>query len=321
MGVMTAIGLHFLTVLFATVGGIVLLLRGGGARTLWTFLPKAAVAAAAIAGVGLLISCVDERRILQASGEDKARRLSSAHGEKIGAKFPDEWRDGRKNWTNFEISFVAPNTVRLTVTVKYSEHRMPGDVQRHLEKWNGDVGSAVLGFLRAKRRWRADWDHATGNLIWSVDIGMSGLSKSQFLRDTEEAARLYIGPMSTGGSDSWWLLGDAIDAAVIAETSTGSHRKFALAWLETALGQAAMYCERAGFQDRQTSLSEMMAEAHLLVVTPEEPDAAATRRLLDRVRAAEKWKQVTHSESDFAFLLNGSLGYLALARQYVEGSK
>ena len=125
MGIMVAIGLHLLVIGCATVTGMVLLLRsGGGGQPLWTFVKQGAVVAGAIAGLALIISFVYDRQTTDGmSGEDKARRLSQAHGEKIGARFAGEWSDGRKNWTNFEIEFVAPNAVRLTSAVKYGEQR------------------------------------------------------------------------------------------------------------------------------------------------------------------------------------------------------
>jgi hypothetical protein len=319
MGIMVAIAIHWLVIGCMTVTGIIFLLRSGGAQPMWAFLKQGGVAAAVITGLGLLVSFVSNRQTEGMSGEEKARLLSRAHGEKIGAKFSGDWRGGRKNWTNFEISFVPPNSVRLTSTVKYGDHRKPGDVRRHLEKWNGDVGASFLEFIGAKRPWRATWDAATESLIWSVDIDMRGLTKSRFLNDTDEAARLYIGPLSGwAGSDTWWLFGEAIDAAVEVEKATGSRSKFALTWLDMALGQAAMYCERAGFQGRLKALEELKAEAHRLGTSLSEAEPAATRSLLEQVRAAESWKQIAHAESDFAFLLNGSLRYVGLARAYVE---
>ncbi len=322
MGIMVAIGLHLLVVGIASLTGLVLLVRSGESQSLWAFLKQGAVVIGVIVGLAILISFTYDRQTASMSGEDKARRLSQAHGEKIGAKYPGEWNDGRKNWTNFEISFVAPNSVRLTSRVNYAEHRKPGDVERHLEKWNGDVGGAFLEFIDAKRPWRATWDAGDdgGRLVWQVDIDMQGLSKSQFLNDTAEAARLYIGPMSGfAGTDTWWLFGDAIDAAVEAEKASGSRHKFALTWLETALGQAAMYYERAGVQQsRSQQLKEMEAEAHRIQAGAGAPDPAAIRRLLQSVRAAEGWKPIAHSESDYDFLLNGSLRYVGLARAYVQ---
>jgi hypothetical protein len=306
----------------ASLTGLVLLIRSGGPQPLWAFLKQGAVVAGIVAGLVLLISFAHNRQTEGMSGEDKARRLSQAHGDKIGAKFPGEWRNGHKDWTNFEITFVPPNQVRLTSTVKYGERRKPGDIQRHLEKWNGDVGAVFLEFIGAKRPWRATWDAANdgGRLVWQVDIDMRGLSTSQFLNDTAEAARLYIGPMSGwAGSDTWWLFGEAIDAAVEAETdSGGSRHKFALTWLEVSLGQAAMYYERSGVQqERLRQLKEMQMETHKLLAAGT-LDAAATRRLFATVRAAEGWRQIAHAESDYAFLLNGSLRYVGLARTYAE---
>jgi hypothetical protein len=246
------------------------------------------------------------------SGEDKARRLSQAHGEKIGARFPGEWRDGHKNWTNFHIAFVAPNSIRLTSTVNYAEHRRPSNVERHLEKWNGDVGKAFLEFIGAKRPWRASWDG--DHLLWSVEIDMQGLSRNQFLNDTAEAARLYVGPMSGwAGTDTWWLFGDAMESAI--EAGGDSRQRFAMAWLETALGYAAMYYERAEVhEERLASLTRLRTEARRA------SDTTAVRKLLDEVRAAEKGKQVAHGESGYAFLLNGSMRYVGLARSYAERS-
>lgn len=312
MGMMVAIVLHLLVTGCAGVTGLVMLLRSGNATgsSLWTFAKQGAVVAAVIAALLLLVSFVYDRQTNGMSGEDKARRLSQAHGEKIGAKFPGEWRDGHKNWTNFEITFVAPNSVQLTSTVNYGEHRRPTDIERHLEKWNGDVGAAFLEFIGAKRPWRASWDGE--HLVWSVEIDMKGLSKNQFLNDTAEAARLYSGPMSGwAGTDTWWLFGDAMEEAI--EAGGSSRQRFAMAWLAAALGQAAMYYERAGVHgERLGELKRLQAE------TRRANDTAAMRKVLDEVRAAERWKQVAHGESDYAFLLNGSLRYVGLARSYAD---
>lgn len=313
MGMMVAIVLHLLATGCASVAGLVMLLRNANTgSSLWTFVKQGVVVAAVIAGLLLLVSFVYDRQTNGMSGEDKARRLSQAHGEKIGAKFPGEWRGGHKNWTNFEITFVAPNSIRLTSAVNYAEHRRPSDVERHLEKWNGDVGKAFLEFIGAKRPWRASWDGE--HLVWSVEIDMQGLSRNQFLNDTAEAARLYVGPMSGwAGTDTWWLFGDAMESAI--ESGGDSRQRFAVAWLETALGHAAMYYERAGVhEERLGKLRQLQSLARGAA------DAGGVRRLLDEVRAIKKWKEIAHRESDYAFLLNGSLRYVGLARSYAERS-
>jgi hypothetical protein len=316
MGVMVAIGLHLIVIAFASLTGLVLLIRTGGSKPLWAFVKQGGIAAAVVVGLVLLISFAYDRQTGSMSGDEKAQRLSRAHGDKIGAKFPGEWKDGHKNWNNFEITFIPPNSVRLTSKVKYGEHRKPRDIQRHLDKWNGDVGAAFLEFIGAKRPWRATWDPTEegGQLVWQADLDMQGLSKNQFLNDTAEAARLYIGPMSGwAGTDTWWLFGEAIDDAIEAEKASGSKAKFALAWLQTSLGHAAMYYERAKVRpDRLQQLKEIQTEAR------SNPDAAATKRLLARVREVEGWKHIAHAESDYAFLLNGSQKYLGLARAYAE---
>ncbi len=313
MGMMVAIVLHLLATGCASVTGLVMLLRGGNAgSSLWMFVKQGAVVAALIAGFLLLAFFYYDRQTTGMSGEEKARRLSQAHGEKIGAKFPGEWREGRKNWTNFEIEFVAPNSIRLTSKVKYADQRRPSDVERHLAKWNGEVGAAFLEFIGARRPWRASWDGE--HLVWSVEIGMKGLSRNQFLNDTAEAARLYVGPMSGwAGTDTWWLFGDAMEHAI--EAGGDSRQRFALAWLEAALGHAAMYYERAGVhEERLGKLRQLQAEARRA------SDKTAMQRLLGDVRTAEQWRQVAHGDSDYAFLLNGSLRYVGLARSYAERS-
>jgi hypothetical protein len=308
-GFMVAVMLHLMVIGAATLYGIVVLFKTGGIQPFWSFLKYAGIAVAVVAALLYAVSFAFDRQTEGLSGEDKARRLSQAHGQKIGAKFPGEWRDGRKNWTNLEIQYVAPNSVRLTTTVKYGEHRRPSDPERHLAEWNGDVGASFLEFIGAKRKWQASWpeDGDTTSLIWSVDIDMKGLSKNQFLNDTAEAARLYIGPMSGwAGNDTWWLFGDAIEEAI---QSGSTRHEFALTWLGKALGHAAMYYERAKTHpERLEQIKSVQSKVHTLPAI----------QLFKQVRVIEDWKHLKHADTDYAFLLNGSQRYIGLARQYAE---
>jgi len=332
MGAMVAIMLHLFVLLCAAIAGVVILVRSGQTLHLVGFFKQAAIVIAVLWALVYCITFAFDRETEKLTGEDKARRLSRAHGEKIGAKFAADWRDGRKNWTNFEIVFVAPNSIRLVVPTQYGENAKPRDPDQTVAVWNGEVGAAFLNFVDAKGPWRAAWN--SDALTWRMEIDMNGLSKKRFLGYTEEAARISIGPMARfAGSDTWWLFGESMEAAIQVQQSGGSKQKFALAWLEHALKQTAMYYQRAlddkypksdsetlhaTWRDRVTTLQQLKAQAFLLRSKTEEPDAEATRRLVDGVRVIESWKAVTHAESSFAFVMNGAVPYVKLARTYLE---
>lgn len=335
MGAMVAIMLHLFVLACAALTGIVLLIKSGQTLNLIGFFKQAAIVIAVLWALVYAITFAFDRETEKLSGEDKARRLSRAHGEKIGAKFAADWRDGRKNWTNFEIIFVAPNSVRLVVPTQYGENAKPRDPHETAAVWNGDVGAVFLTFVDAKGKWKATWDSETNALLWFNEIDMTGLTKDRFLEYTAEAARISIGPMARfAGSDTWWLFGESIEAAIAVKEASGSKRKFALTWLEYALKQSAMYYQRAlddkfpktdseavrgMWRDRETTLQQLKAQAFLLRSKPEEPDAQATQQLINKVRALESWKATTHAETTFAFVMNGAIPYVSLARTYLEG--
>jgi hypothetical protein len=334
MGAMVAIMLHLFVVACAAITGVVLLIRAGHTLNFLGFFKQAAIGIAILWALVYLVTFAFDRETEKLTGEAKARRLSRAHGEKISAKFPDDWRDGRKNWTNFEIIYVAPNSVRLVVPTQYGENAKPRDPHQTVEVWNGDVGTAFLKFVDAKGKWKATWDAEINGLLWYNEIDMNGLTKDRFLQYTEEAARISIGPMARfAGSDTWWLFGESIEAAIAVQQTSGSKRKFAITWLEHALKQAGMYYQRAlddknpkteneairsNWRDRLSTLEQLKVQAFLLRSKPGEPDAQTTGRLIDGVRQIENWKTTTHAESSFAFVMNGSIPYVSLARTFVE---
>ncbi len=335
MGAMVAIMLHLFVLACAGITGVVLLIRSGQTLHLIGFFKQAGLGIAIVWALMYCITFALDRKTEKLSGEEKACLLSRAHGEKIGAKFPADWRDGRKNWRNFEIIFVAPNAIRLVVRTQYADNVKPRDPQQTVAVWNGAAGAAVLRFVEAKGDWRASWDPESNSLLWQVEIDMQGLTKDRFLEYTAEAARIAIGPMVRfAGSDTWWLFGEAIEAAIDVQQVTGSQQKFALTWLEYSLKQTAMYYQRAlddkhpksedesirgVWRERVTTLQQWKAQAFVLRSKPGEPDPAAARNLLEKVRAIESWKKTTHAESSFAFVMNGSIPYVALARGFAAG--
>jgi hypothetical protein len=334
MGGMVAIVLHLFVLACAAITGIVLLVRSGNSPQLVGFLKQAAIVAAALVALVYVLGFALDRETEKLTGEAKARKLSRAHGEKIGAKFAADWRDGRKNWTNFEIIFVGPNSVRLVIPTQYGETTKPRDPLQTVAVWNGEVGAAFLKFVEAKGKWKCTWDPEINGLLWYLEIDMAGLTKNQFLEYTAEAARISIGPMARfAGSDTWWLFGEAIEAAIDVEQTAGSKQKFAITWLEYALKQASVYYQRAlddkhpksdsetlraTWRERVTTLQQLRAQAFLLRSKPGEPDAQATDQLLSKVRALEGWKTTGESESGFAFVMNGSIPYVLLARSFAE---
>jgi hypothetical protein len=85
MGGMVAIVLHLFVLACAAITGIVLLVRSGNSPQLVGFLKQAAIVAAALVALVYVLGFALDRETEKLTGEAKARKLSRAHGEKIGA--------------------------------------------------------------------------------------------------------------------------------------------------------------------------------------------------------------------------------------------